>query len=353
MNNLFKHENLIRVSVGLLILAYSVHLQWWWGVIPALMLVYTGAHQFCPVYSMIGINAKESIQNYYLSLLPTYNPEPVFIHNFKGELKFSNSHADKAFLTAVNIPFLLKAHHENDFFEHFNIGEKVYMVRFHVLQERDLVFGYAFDATEFVALQKEIISTQKEIVYTMGEIGETRSKETGNHVKRVAEYSYTLAKLAGLDEEESELLKVASPMHDIGKVGIPDSVLKKPGKLDEQEWVVMKTHAQIGYELLKHSKRPILQAAAIVAKEHHEKWDGSGYPQGLSGEDIHIYGRITAIADVFDALGSERVYKKAWEMEKILALFQEEKGKHFDPQLVELFFAHLDQFIAIKEQYKD
>jgi len=353
VHNLFKHENIIRVSIGLVIFGYSTYVSWWWGVLPALILIYTGAHQFCPVYSMMGINAKEALDRYYLAQLPKYNPEPVFIYSLKGELKFKNANASDAFIAAINIPNLLAYHQQNDFFEHFNIAAKIYMVRFHVVKESDLVFGYAFDATEFVSLQKEIISTQKEIVYTMGEIGETRSKETGNHVKRVAEYSYTLAKLAGLDEEESELLKVASPMHDIGKVGIPDSILKKPGKLDDEEWVVMKTHAQIGYELLKHSKRPILQAAAIVAKEHHEKWDGSGYPQGLKGEEIHLYGRITAIADVFDALGSERVYKKAWEMEKILGLFEAENGKHFDPHLVELFFTHLDQFIAIKERYKD
>jgi response regulator RpfG family c-di-GMP phosphodiesterase len=353
MHNLFKYENVLRVTFGILLVVSGTHFAQWWLFIPALMLIYTGAHNFCPIYNVLGINAKESIKNYYISQLPKYNPEPVFIYNMAGELKFNNANASEAFLKEVNIPLLLGAHHENNFFEHFNIGDKVYMVRFHIAKEIDLVLGYAFDATEFVALQKEIISTQKEIVYTMGEIGETRSKETGNHVKRVAEYSYTLAKLAGLDEEESELLKVASPMHDIGKVGIPDSVLKKPGKLDNDEWVIMKTHAHIGYELLKHSKRPILQAAAIVAKEHHEKWDGSGYPQGLSGADIHMYGRITAIADVFDALGSERVYKKAWEMEKILELFSTEKGKHFDPRLVELFFTHLEQFIAIKERYKD
>jgi len=120
-------------------------------------------------------------------------------------------------------------------------------------------------------------------------------------VKRVAEYSYLLAKLFGLDEEDAQILKTASPMHDIGKVGIPDAILKKPAKLDKEEWEIMKTHALLGYDLLKHSKRPIIKAASIVAKEHHEKFDGTGYPDGLKGEEIHIYGRITALADVFDA----------------------------------------------------
>jgi len=200
---------------------------------------------------------------------------------------------------------------------------------------------------------KEIEATQKEVIFTMGAIGETRSKETGNHVTRVAEYSKLLALLYGMDEDEAELLKMASPMHDIGKVGIPDSILNKPGKLDADEWKVMMTHAELGYEMLKHSQRPILKAAAIVAVEHHEKYNGSGYPNSKSGEDIHIYGRLTAIADVFDALGSDRCYKKAWELERILELFKEERGKHFDPHLVDLFLENLDQFLKIRDTYVD
>ena len=209
------------------------------------------------------------------------------------------------------------------------------------------------DITDLISLHQEIEDTQKEIIYKMGEIGETRSKETGNHVKRVAEYSKLLATLYGLDENEAELLRQASPMHDIGKVGIPDSVLKKPGKLDKDEWDIMQSHAQLGYDMLKHSTRPILKAASIVAGQHHEKWDGTGYPCNISGEDIHIYGRITAIADVFDALGSDRCYKQAWEIERILELFKEQKGKHFDPKLVELFLENLEQFLSIRDKFKD
>src|SRR5690606_8958325 len=182
---------------------------------------------------------------------------------------------------------------------------------------------------------------QKEILFVMGEIGESRSKETGNHVKRVAEYSYILAKGAGMSEEEAEVLKMASPMHDIGKVAIPDAVLKKPGQLTDEEYRIMQSHTVIGYNLLKNSKRRILKAAAIVAHEHHEKWDGTGYPRGLAGEDIHIYGRITAVADVFDALASDRVYKKAWDLERIIDLFRRERGRHFDPRLVDVFLEHL------------
>ena len=203
------------------------------------------------------------------------------------------------------------------------------------------------------ALNREIEDTQKEVIFTMGSIGETRSKETGNHVKRVAEYTKILALYYGLDEEEAEMLKLASPMHDIGKIGIPDSILNKPGRFDEQEREIMNTHAMLGYEMLKHSQRELLKMAAIVAKEHHERYDGKGYPEQKSGEDIHIYGRITALADVFDALGSARIYKPAWEDEKIFALFKEERGKQFDPELVDIFFEHLDVFLATRENLKD
>lgn len=209
------------------------------------------------------------------------------------------------------------------------------------------------DITEIVELHQEMEETQREIIYKMGEIGESRSNETGNHVKRVAEYSKLLGQLYGLDDKQAEILFTASPMHDIGKVGIPDSILNKPGKLTDEEWKIMRTHSTIGYDILKNSKREVLQAAGIVARDHHEKWDGSGYPRNIKGEDIHIYGRITAIADVFDALGSHRCYKEAWEDEKIFQLLKDQKAKHFDPVLIDLFFDNLDKFKAIRDRYTD
>ncbi|MDD4329502.1 MAG: response regulator [Aliarcobacter sp.] len=209
------------------------------------------------------------------------------------------------------------------------------------------------EITDVIELHQEIEETQREIIYKMGEIGESRSNETGNHVKRVATYSKLLATLYGLDEKEGEILFTASPMHDIGKVGVPDSILNKPGKLDDDEWKVMRKHTVVGYNILKNSKREILKAAAIVARDHHEKWDGNGYPRNLKGEDIHIYGRITAIADVFDALGSDRCYKKAWSDEDIFTLLKNEKGKHFDPKLIDLFFENIDKFKEIRNRYKD
>ena len=221
------------------------------------------------------------------------------------------------------------------------------------MERLTLASTYAAETLISAKLSMEIEETQKEVVFTMGSIGESRSKETGNHVKRVAEYSKVLALAYGLSKEEAELLKQASPMHDIGKIAIPDSILNKPGRFDENERHIMDTHAELGYHMIKNSERPLLKAAAIVAYEHHEKWDGSGYPNKLKGEEIHIYGRITAIADVFDALGSDRVYKKAWSDERIFGLLEDESGKHFDPNLIKLFFENLDKVKEVREQFKD
>ena len=221
------------------------------------------------------------------------------------------------------------------------------------LQHLLLASTYVAESIESSLLLEEIDATQRELVYIMGVTGESRSKETGNHVKRVAEYSRLLAQLYGLSEKECNVLKDASPMHDLGKIAIPDAVLNKPGRFDEDERRIMDTHAELGYTILKGSERTLLKAAAIVAYQHHEKYNGTGYPNQLKGEDIHIYGRITAIADVFDALGSDRVYKKAWNDEKIFNLFREEQGEHFDPKLIDLFFENIEQFLTIRETFKD
>lgn len=177
--------------------------------------------------------------------------------------------------------------------------------------------------------------------------------ETGNHVKRVAEYSYMIALGLGLSSEEAELIKVASPMHDIGKLGIPHSITKKPGKLTPDEYEIIKLHSEIGYGQLKDSSNKILQAAAIIAYEHHEKWNGKGYPRGLIGEEIHIYGRITALADVFDALSSVRVYKKSWDLDRILNFIAEERGEHFDPKVVDVFTELLPDILNIFNENRD
>ena len=226
---------------------------------------------------------------------------------------------------------------------------------FNEIDMKRLMLASSYGAETLVSarLSQEIEDTQKEVVFTMGAIGESRSKETGNHVKRVAGYSKILALASGMNEDEAELLKQASPMHDIGKIAIPDAILNKPGRFDVVEREIMETHAELGYGMIKNSERPLLKAASIVAYEHHEKYNGKGYPQGINGENIHIYGRITAIADVFDALGSDRVYKKAWDDERIFKLFKEERGEHFDPNLVDLFFENLDEILSVREKFKD
>ncbi|ADU66317.1 HD domain-containing protein [Desulfurispirillum indicum] len=216
-----------------------------------------------------------------------------------------------------------------------------------------LAASYSGKALESALLYQEIEDTQKEIIFTMAEVGESRSKETGNHVKRVAEYSYVLARGMNMDEREREILRMASPMHDIGKIGIPDAILKKPGKLTDEEFNVIKSHSTMGYEMLRKSRRSILKAAATVAHEHHEKFNGRGYPRGLAGEEIHLFGRITALADVFDALGSDRVYKAAWPLERILNLFKEERGQHFDPNVVDAFFENLKDILEIRDTFQD
>lgn len=200
-------------------------------------------------------------------------------------------------------------------------------------------------------LYAEIEETQKTLLYRLGEIGELRSRDTASHVKRVAEYSRLLALKAGLDEAEASMLQLASPMHDIGKIAVPDHILNKEGYLTDEERKAMQTHCEKGYYILKNSDRPILKAAAIVAYQHHEKWDGSGYPNGLKAEEIHIYGRITSVADVFDALSTARPYKEPWSDSAIFSYFKKNRGIFFDPMLIDLFFEHLDEFLAIRKLY--
>ncbi len=204
-----------------------------------------------------------------------------------------------------------------------------------------------------IKLNSLVHDSQREMIYRLGEAVESRSNETGLHVKRVAHYSELLAVLSGVSKDQAEILKYASPLHDVGKISIPDAILNKPGKLDKEEWEVMKTHAQRGYELLSGSNLLLMDVSAIIALTHHEKWDGSGYPNGLKGEEIDLYGRITALADVFDALGSDRCYKQAWPLEKIIELIKAEKGKQFDPTLVSLFIDNLDDFLAIRDRFAE
>lgn len=197
----------------------------------------------------------------------------------------------------------------------------------------------------------ELTRTQQEVVERLGMAAEYRDPETGDHIYRMSHYTYSIGKIFGLPEKECKLLLQASPMHDIGKVGIPDSILLKQGRLTKEEWEVMKTHTEIGGRILSHSNSELLQMAQTIAMTHHEKWDGSGYPKGLKGDKIPLCGRMVAIADVFDALTSKRPYKTPWPVEQALNLIKEESGRHFDPELVKMFLEIIPEILEIKEEF--
>lgn len=199
----------------------------------------------------------------------------------------------------------------------------------------------------------ELRQTRLQIVQRLGMAAEYKDNETGLHVIRMSHFSKVLALAAGYGEAAAEELLNAAPMHDVGKIGIPDAVLRKPGKLDEQEWAVMRQHVEIGAQIIGEHASGLLRTAQRIALSHHEKWDGSGYPNGLSGEEIPLEGRIVAIADVFDALTSVRPYKAAWSVEDAVELLNKERGRHFDPHLVELFIQQLPAILEIKERWAE
>jgi len=197
-------------------------------------------------------------------------------------------------------------------------------------------------------------ATEYEISARLGKASEFRDLETGGHIKRMSHFSAHLAKLYGLDEETCNLVLYAAPLHDIGKVGIPDAILLKPGRHTPEEFNIMKHHALLGAKMLEDAEQyPVIESGRVIALEHHEKYDGSGYPNQKAGEDIHLYARIVAIADVFDALSSKRVYKPAMDLEKTISIMKEGRGSHFDPTLLDLFLAHIDDFIVIQKQFPD
>jgi len=208
-------------------------------------------------------------------------------------------------------------------------------------------------ATEVAKATAEIAAREKEAILRLSRAAEYRDPETGSHLLRMSNYTRLIAEQLGLPPAEQELLLEASPMHDIGKVGTPDHILLKPGRLTPDEFNVMKQHASIGYEILRDSLSPLLQCAAVLALAHHEKFDGSGYPHGLAGAAIPLYGRIVAVADVFDALTSERPYKKAWTLEAAVDFLNSNSGSHFDPACVTAFLAVWPQVLEIHARYRD
>lgn len=199
-------------------------------------------------------------------------------------------------------------------------------------------------------LLSELEDSQKQMIWILTELMEATSDEAGNHVRRVAEMASLLAQYhPTLNDEDVDLIFHAVPMHDIGKMTIPHAILHKQGKYTDEEFEAMKTHTTNAYNLLKGSKRKLIQAAAVIAHEHHEKWDGQGYPRQLKRQKIHIYGRIVALADVFDALTHSRCYKEAWEMDRAIDYIKENSGIHFDPELVDIFIAHINEFKQISQ----
>ena len=200
---------------------------------------------------------------------------------------------------------------------------------------------------QVLEMSRTLILTQKEIILRLGDVVETRSHETGNHVLRVSEYASLLGTLAGMNREEADDLKVASPMHDVGKIGISDLVLNKPGRLTDDEFIIMQQHTFMGYHIFHKSSLPVLQLAAEIALNHHEKWNGEGYPNRIAGEKIPFSARITSIVDVFDAITHARVYKTAWTMEESFKFMQENSGIMFDPELLALFIKNFEEFLDI------
>ncbi len=200
---------------------------------------------------------------------------------------------------------------------------------------------------------KELQETRLEIIRRLGFAAEYKDNETGMHVIRMSRYCQLIAKKIGMKDSEAELILTAAPMHDVGKIGIPDNILLKPGPLDAEEWRLMKEHPKIGFKIIGGHRSELLQTAATVALTHHEKWDGSGYPDGLKGEEIPIIGRIAAVADVFDALTSVRPYKAAWSIEKAVDYIRSESGRHFDPRMAEAFLKCMPDVLSIKENFGD
>jgi response regulator RpfG family c-di-GMP phosphodiesterase len=208
-------------------------------------------------------------------------------------------------------------------------------------------------AFDNILLNQEITDTQAELILRLGDVVESRSNEAGNHVRRMSQVCQLLARASGMPEDETAVLMHAAPMHDIGKIATPDSVLLKPGKLTPEEWEIMKQHPEVGLSILNGSQRPILKAAAVIAHQHHERYDGTGYPQGLKGENIHPYARMVAVADVFDALSHKRCYKDAWPVEQVTGYLREAAGHHLDPRYVDLLIKHMDEAVEVNRNWPD
>jgi putative two-component system response regulator len=288
---------------------------------------------------MPGMNGLEVIEK-----LATISPEtPAIVVSGTSELNDAVEAVHRGVWDFVTKPIISMAALENTVHKCLD--------RARLIKENEL---YRLHLEDLVAQRThEVERTRLQIIQRLGRAAEYRDNETGMHVIRMSHYSRLLALKAGMNQRDADTLLNAAPMHDVGKIGIPDHILLKPGKLTSEEWETMKTHSQIGADIIGEDPSEIMRLAADIALMHHEKWDGSGYPQGLRGEEIPIESRIVAIADVFDALTSQRPYKEAWPTDKALELIRENAGSQFDPIIVQHFLEIVPEILAIQQQYKD
>ncbi len=265
-------------------------------------------------------------------------------------LMLTAQHAQEFKLQALEngaIDYVTKPFDSNELLSRVNNLLKVHMASKIIRYRNEVLEQMVQERT------RELHETRLQVVRRLGRAAEYRDNETGLHIIRMSKMAALLGKAAGISKYDCDLLLNAAPMHDIGKIGIPDHILLKPGKFEPEEWIIMQTHAQIGADILSEDDSDLLRMAHVIALTHHEKWNGKGYPNALAGEDIPLVGRICALTDVFDALTSVRPYKKAWSVEDSVIYIKEERGQHFDPQLVDYFIELLPEIVAIKEKHAE
>ena len=281
--------------------------------------------------------------------------EPLLIKDAYQDPRFDRRSDEKTHYrttSVMTVPLMNSMGHVMGVFQAINkqgVNEKGEQEIFSIqdLERLSLTAVYSAKTVESAMLNTELEVTQREIIHILGDASESRSQETGDHIQRVAEISYTLAKLMGLPEEDVDRIRLAAPMHDLGKVGIPDAILNKPGRFTDEEYAIMKSHSEKGYNMLCNSKRKLLRFAAEIARSHHERWDGRGYPRGIAGEEIPLAARICAVADVLDALSSPRCYKQPWPEEKVKEEFIKQRGAQFQPELVDVLIEHWDEIYGV------
>ena len=291
-------------------------------------------------YMMSGMNGLEAVQ--IMRNIYTLEGVPIVVVTAAEErdIKYQAlEYGATDFITKPIDPYECRVRCRNML--HLRLQQKIILNRAHFLEHR------------VASATKQIRDREQETLFRLAKAGEFRDEETGNHIMRMAKYSRLIAEDMHLDPDHCNLIELSAPMHDIGKIGIPDHILRKPGRLDMEELRIMRTHPEIGLKILQNSPSKYLVLGATIAYYHHEKFDGSGYPQGVAGEDIPIEARIVAVADVFDALTSVRPYKQAWSNEDSLAYLNDNKGKHFDPACVKSFVSQYSKVLVIQQQLQD